>query len=107
MSSTLLSIAEMADEQIAAIKAAFGAPGDWGYESKEGKALYELYKIQMILKESIRQENTRQDSGRFFIDRAIIYDRVTGKHVAIQGIWEWASTVDQTPLTSPNEASGK
>ncbi len=28
---------------VRAIRNAFGAPGDYGYESKEGKALYALY----------------------------------------------------------------
>jgi hypothetical protein len=56
MPSTLLSVAKMAYEQIAAIKTAFGAPGDYGYESNEGKALYELYKFQLILREAIKRE---------------------------------------------------
>jgi len=30
---------------IAAVRAAFGAPGDWGYSQPEGKALYALYAI--------------------------------------------------------------
>lgn len=59
MPSTVLSILEMADEHISAIKAAFGSPGDWGYESKEGKALYQLYKFQMLLREAIRDEQAK------------------------------------------------
>lgn len=37
--------ADLADlgEKLKALKAAFGAPGDYGYSSPEGKALYALY----------------------------------------------------------------
>lgn len=31
-------------DAVAGIKAAFGAPGDYGYDTKEGKALYALYR---------------------------------------------------------------
>jgi hypothetical protein len=58
MGNTLLSVAKMADEQIAAIRAAFGAPGDYGYESREGKSLYELYKFQLILRAAIKDEES-------------------------------------------------
>lgn len=46
----LLRIAKQADEKITATHAAFGAPGDYGYDSREGKALFELYKFQMELR---------------------------------------------------------
>lgn len=52
---TLLMAAEAADHQINAIHEAFGAPGDHGYESREGNALYELYKFQVELRAAIRQ----------------------------------------------------
>ena len=55
---TLLEAAKKADEQIAQIKGAFGAPGDHGYESREGQALYALYKFQVELREVIRSEAT-------------------------------------------------
>ena len=55
MANTLLTVAEMANDQITAIRAAFGAPGDYGYESREGKALYELYKFQLILRAAIEK----------------------------------------------------
>jgi hypothetical protein len=58
MSSTLLSVAKMADEQITAIHAVFGAPGDYGYDSQEGKALYALYNFQMILRAAIKDEES-------------------------------------------------
>lgn len=48
-----LEAAKKADEQITAIHKAFGAPGDWGYEKREGKALYELYKFQTELRAAI------------------------------------------------------
>lgn len=28
------------------VRRAFGAPGDWGYEKKEGQALFALYKAR-------------------------------------------------------------
>lgn len=55
MNQALLNAAKAADEQITAIHTAFGAPGDYGYESREGKALYELYKFQVELRAAIRQ----------------------------------------------------
>ena len=48
--SDLLKVAVAADEQISAIHAAFGAPGDYGYESREGKALFALYRFQAELR---------------------------------------------------------
>lgn len=50
---TLLKAAKAADQEISAIHAAFGAPGDYGYESREGKALYALYKFQVELRAAI------------------------------------------------------
>jgi len=43
-----------ADKEIDAIHAAFGAPGDYGYETREGKALFSLYKFQVRLRDVIR-----------------------------------------------------
>jgi hypothetical protein len=50
---TLLEAAHRADGQISAIHSAFGAPGDHGYESREGKALYALYLFQVELRAAI------------------------------------------------------
>ena len=50
---TLLEAAQKADEQISTLHRALGAPGDWGYESREGKALFELYKFQAELRAAI------------------------------------------------------
>lgn len=36
-------------DAVAGIKAAFGAPGDHGYDTKEGKALYALYRAAAAL----------------------------------------------------------
>lgn len=52
---TLLDIARAADEEISAIHAAFGAPGNYGYSTPEGKALFSLYKFQTELRNAIRQ----------------------------------------------------
>jgi hypothetical protein len=55
---TLLEAAARADEQISAIHAAFGAPGDYGYESREGKAVYQLYIFQTELRAAINTAQT-------------------------------------------------
>jgi hypothetical protein len=55
---SLLDAAKRADEQISAIHAAFGAPGDHGYESREGKALYQLYLFQIELRAEINAAQT-------------------------------------------------
>lgn len=44
--ATLYVAAKEIVRQIDLIKAAFGAPGDWGYSTREGEALYELYRFQ-------------------------------------------------------------
>jgi hypothetical protein len=33
------------------VKAAFGAPGDFGYETREGKALFALYRAAVPLRQ--------------------------------------------------------
>ncbi len=55
MSADLLKAAKEADAQISAIHKAFGVPGDYGYESREGQALFALYKFQIELREAIQQ----------------------------------------------------
>lgn len=50
----LLAIVEKASQQIGAIHRAFGAPGDYGYETKEGKALFELYRFDTELHAAIQ-----------------------------------------------------
>lgn len=52
--SDLLNAAKAVDEQISALHAVFGAPGDYGYDSREGKALYALYLAQSDLRAAIR-----------------------------------------------------
>ena len=49
----LLEAAKTIDEKINAVHSAFGAPGDFGYESREGKALYDLYRFQSDLRVAI------------------------------------------------------
>lgn len=82
-----LEAAKKADEEISALHRAFGAPGDYGYESREGRALFALYRFQSELRAVISQA----EDPRFFIVNAVIHDRVTGKHVAIQGTWAWSA----------------
>lgn len=45
-----------AEEAISAIYKAFGSPGDYGYETKEGKALFALYRFQASVLSSALQE---------------------------------------------------
>lgn len=45
----LANLTKTVNQQINAVHAAFGAPGDYGYESREGKALFALYKFQAEL----------------------------------------------------------
>lgn len=61
---SLLQTAQRADEQISAIKAAFGAPGDYGYESREGLALYDLYKFQVELRGEIAKATEETTTER-------------------------------------------
>lgn len=42
----LADLTKAVNQQIEAVHAAFGAPGDYGYESREGKALFALYRFQ-------------------------------------------------------------
>jgi hypothetical protein len=56
---TLLEAARKADLQILQIHAAFGAPGNYGYESREGHALFELYKFQQELRAAIKLEEAK------------------------------------------------
>jgi len=51
--SVLIKAGKQADEEITAIYDAFGAPGDYGYGTREGKALYALYKFQPVLRAAL------------------------------------------------------
>lgn len=53
--SDLLQIAKRVDDEISAIKQAFGAPGDYGYDSREGRALYRLYLFQNELRAALAE----------------------------------------------------
>lgn len=51
---TFLEAIKQADERITAIHQAFSAPGDYGYESRQGQALIELYRFQANLRDLLR-----------------------------------------------------
>lgn len=53
--NNLLEILKKADEQINALHKAFGAPGDYGYDSREGQALFSIYRFQSELRNEIRR----------------------------------------------------
>ena len=63
MSMTILEAAKAADEQISTIHAAFGSPGDYGYESREGKALFALYRFQAELQAAIQNGEIKHPTG--------------------------------------------
>lgn len=52
--SEMLALIRKGDEQITAVLAAFGAPGDYGYETREGKALFALYRFQAELRAALQ-----------------------------------------------------
>lgn len=84
----LLKAAEAADLQISAIHAAFGAPGDYGYESREGKALYELYKFQVELRAAIRQALIDEVRASADIEKAVAeFEDMFGKITATERRW--------------------
>lgn len=61
----LVAVIELADQRIAAIKAAFGAPGDWGYSDPKGQALYELYVFRAeVLRPAIKSKRDTPAAGR-------------------------------------------
>lgn len=49
----LLALLRATDEKIGEIKAAFGAPGDWGYGQREGQALFALYKHRVEVRNAL------------------------------------------------------
>lgn len=61
MHRNLLDALREADYAIAGIKEAFGAPGDYGYETREGKALYSAYKTWIRIRKALDEH---QDEHR-------------------------------------------
>lgn len=53
--SNLLEIAKRIDDEISALHAAFGAPGDYGYESREGQALFRIYRFQSEIRTALAE----------------------------------------------------
>lgn len=45
----LLDLLYAVNTRISAIQTAFGAPGDYGYDSREGQALLALYQLRAVL----------------------------------------------------------
>lgn len=66
MSAALLQAARDAMESILGVHASFGAPGDYGYSTKEGKALFSLYKsgnaLQHEINEAMRADASKEAS---------------------------------------------
>ncbi len=62
--TTLLEFAREADARITALKAAFGAPGDWGYGHPQGDALFRLYQLQADLRAAIRATDAQASEAR-------------------------------------------
>lgn len=55
MRPTLLDAAKAAVEKMDALHKAFGAPGDYGYGTKEGDALFELCRAAIELSNAIQR----------------------------------------------------
>jgi hypothetical protein len=51
----ILQLLQRVDANISAIHAAFGAPGDFGYGTKEGDALLDLYRTQLNVQQMIAE----------------------------------------------------
>jgi hypothetical protein len=70
---------------VRAIRNAFGAPGDYGYESKEGKALYALY---------LAHAEDQGAATRALIDAEAIAERHRSKIDVNEPLWhsgaDWA-----------------
>lgn len=49
----LLETVDAAFEEIGALHKAFGAPGDYGYETREGAALFRIYQFQRQLLDAL------------------------------------------------------
>ena len=49
----LLGVVDAAFEEIRALHEAFGAPGDYGYDTREGKALWRIYQFQRQLLDAL------------------------------------------------------
>ena len=49
----LLGVVDAAFEEITALHKAFGAPGDYGYDTREGKALWRIYQFQRQLLDAL------------------------------------------------------
>ena len=58
MSPAVLEAAKAALEQIHEIHKAFGAPGDYGYSTKEGKALFGLYRAGNDLQSALNKSSS-------------------------------------------------
>lgn len=61
MSAALIEAAKAVSEKINQIHKAFGAPGDYGYGTKEGDALFELYHAQAALLGEIKKSEKQDD----------------------------------------------
>lgn len=55
MTATLPQAADRLILAIDKIKAAFGAPGDWGYNDPKGQALYELYMARAVFDQAVTE----------------------------------------------------
>lgn len=53
--SALVEALREAEAGISEIKTAFGAPGDHGYETREGRALFELYKKRLAINAALAE----------------------------------------------------
>lgn len=67
----MLTLNEAATEtvaKIAAVKKAFGAPGDWGYGNPQGESLYGLYLAAANLDQAIEVERAKVDYAPMLLE---------------------------------------
>ena len=50
---TFAEVADLIRTRIAAVKSAFGAPGDWGYDDPKGESLYGLYTLGATVRDQL------------------------------------------------------
>jgi hypothetical protein len=72
-----------ADHAFAEIKAAFGAPGDYGYSSPEGKALFTAYKAWASVRSAIAPPGSVDPTEAVDGEMRTVHDPFEGKDVQI------------------------
>lgn len=83
---------------IGEVKSAFGAPGDHGYNTREGRALFELYKLQPELSTAFGALSSYDALQRDMLEalkeaRQELYDD-KHSHMSEDALAEWFADLD-------------